>query len=306
MIQLKSILKRETKLKLSVEDRIFYSVVNGILVFCLLIVAVPLLNVISSSLSSAEAVVGGRVFLWPVDFTLDAYKAVIHEKDVMTGYANTIVYTVVGTVWNIFMTLIAAYPLSRDDLPGKKYIMYFFTFTMLFNGGLVPTYLLYKNLGLVDNRLVMIIPGALSVYNMSVVISFFKTSLPHELLEAAEIDGCSDIKFFAGFAVPLAKPVIAVIALYYGVSHWNAYFQPMIYLQDQAKYPLSLVLKEILAANMFSQEVMSVEEMQAAGQASEEVLKYALIILSSLPIWCIYPVVQKFFVKGVMVGSLKG
>ncbi len=298
--------KNKNEIKSLPSDRLLNVVVNIFLFAALIIVAVPMLNIIASSLSSSEAVVSGRVFIWPVNASLNGYKSVLQEKSVMVGYYNTLIYTVFGTVINIFFTLIAAYPLSRDDLPGKPWLMFLFTFTMMFGGGLIPTYLLNKSLGLVNNRLVMMIPNAISVYNMTVVITYFKNSIPGELLEAAHIDGCSDIKYFCRIAVPLAKPVIAVITLYYAVGHWNAFFDAMIYLNEKSKYPLSIALRDILVSSKFMAEGASYETLQATSQSSEEVLKYSLIIVSSLPVWCAYPFVQRYFVKGVMLGSIKG
>mgnify|MGYP004514069527 CR=1 FL=1 len=298
--------KNINQIKRSPGDNIFNIIVNIFLFLALLVVAIPMMNILSSSLSSSEAVISGKVFIWPVDFSLDGYRAVIHEKSIFTGFYNTVIITVFGTIINIIMTLIAAYPLSRKDLPGKGMFMFMFTFTMMFSGGLIPSYLLNKSLGLINNRLVMMIPGAIGVYNMTVVITYFKTSIPGELLEAAHIDGCSDFKYFYKIAVPLAKPVIAVITLYYAVGHWNTYFDAMIYLNEKSKYPLSIVLRDILVSSKFSAEVTSYETMKATGQSSEEVLKYSLIILSSLPVWCAYPFAQKYFVEGVMLGSIKG
>lgn len=298
--------KNKNEIKSLPVDRMLNVVVNIFLFLALVIIAVPMLNIIASSLSSSEAVISGRVFIWPVEASLNGYKAVLQEKSVMVGYYNTLIYTVFGTIINIFFTLIAAYPLSRDDLPGKPGLMFLFTFTMMFGGGLIPTYLLNKSLGLVNNRLVMMIPNAISVYNMTVVITYFKNSIPGELLEAAHIDGCSDIKYFYKIAVPLAKPVIAVITLYYAVGHWNAFFDAMIYLNEKTKYPLSIALRDILVSSKFMAEGASYETLQATSQSSEEVLKYSLIIVSSLPVWCAYPFVQRYFVKGVMLGSIKG
>ena len=299
-------MKHKTALKNSPGDSVFYGISNTALVLVLLLVAIPMLNIIASSLSSTAAVITGRVFVWPVEFSLDGYKAVLRESDVITGYMNTILYAVVGTIVNLIVTVLAAYPLSRKDLPGKRALTFLFTFTMMFNGGMIPTYLLIKNLGLINNRLVMILPTALSVYNMIVVTTHFRTALPGELLESAQIDGCSDFKFLWSIAIPLSKSVLSVVALFYAVGHWNAFFDAMLYLKDKAKYPLAIVLRDILVNSKFSSEVTSYEAMVASGQGSQEVLKYALIVISSLPLWCAYPFLQKSFVNGVMLGSLKG
>lgn len=299
-------MKKKLRIKTCASDRVFYTITNTVLVFVLLLVAIPMMNIISSSMSSTAAVITGRVSVWPVEFSLDGYKAVLKESDVLLGYINTIIYTFFGTAVNLIVTLIAAYPLSRKDLHGRRILTFLFTFTMMFSGGMIPTYLLIKNLGLLDNRLVMILPGALSVYNMIVMMTYFKTSVPDELLESAQIDGCSDFKFLCRIAIPLSKAVIAVIALFYAVGHWNAFFDAMIYLNDKSKFPLAIVLRNILVNNKFSAEVTNYEAMVASGQGSQEVLKYALIIVASLPIWCVYPFLQKSFEKGIMIGSIKG
>ena len=241
-----------------------------------------------------------------MDFSLEGYKAVFSNDDIITGYMNTIFYTVCGTFVNVCVTVIAAYPLSRKDLVGQNFFAFLFSFTMLFSGGMIPNYLLMKDLHLLNTRWVMIIPGALSVYNMLVVKTFFQSSIPGELLEAAQIDGCSDAKYFFKILLPLSKASIAVITLYYAVSHWNSYFNALMYLDDRTKIPLQLVLREILVSNKISGEMIYDQELLEAKQNLSELLKYSLIVVSSLPIICVYPFVQKYFVKGVMVGSVKG
>ena len=220
---------------------------------------------------------------------------------------NSIIYTVSGTVLSIALTLLAAYPLSRDDFRGKKFFTILFVFTMMFNGGLIPTYLLVKNLNLTDTMWAVILPTAVSAYNMIVARTFFKQSIPKEMLEAAEIDGCTDFRFFWKIVLPLSAPIVAVLCLWVAVGLWNSYFNPMIYINSESKYPLQLVLRKILLMSQVDFTTASVDpEKLAKNQYLSEMLKYGTIVISSLPLMIIYPFVQKYFVKGVMIGSVKG
>lgn len=298
--------RSKNKVKTSREDKIYYAVSGIVVMLVLICVLYPLIYIVSASFSSGSAVLGGKVFLWPVDFSLDGYLAVFKNRDILVGYANTIFYTVVGTAFNLCMTLIAAYPLSRRDLIGRDYFAFFFSFTMMFSGGIVPNYLLMRDLHLLNTRWALIIPGAISVYNMLVVKTFMQNSIPQELLEAAQMDGCSDTKYFFKVVLPLSKASIAVITLYYMVAHWNSYFNALMYLDDRSMIPLQLVLREILVNNTINSDMFMDPELMEAKQGVAELLKYSLIIVSSLPILCVYPFVQKYFVKGVMVGSVKG
>lgn len=296
----------ETKVKLCREDRIYYAV-SGVITFLIVIfVMYPLIYVVSASFSSGSAVANAKVILWPVDFSLEAYRTVFENRDVMTGYKNTIIYTVCGTMLNVCMTLLAAYPLARKDFPGRNVFAFIFSFTMMFNGGMIPNYLLIKDLHLLNTRGAMILPGAIAVYNMLVVKTFMQSSIPGELLEATQIDGGSDTAYFFKIVLPLSKASIAVITLYYAVSHWNSYFNALMYLDDRKLIPLQLVLREILVKNQVNADMVYDVEQQAAKQNMAELLKYALIVVSSVPIMCVYPFVQKYFVKGVMIGSVKG
>jgi multiple sugar transport system permease protein/putative aldouronate transport system permease protein len=288
-------------------DRTFYTVNDAILLLALLVVLYPLVYIFSASFSSPDAVLTGRVRLFPVDPSLEGYRAVFRHHLIMTGYANTIFYTVAGTTVNVVMTIMAAYPLSRKDLQGRNLLMFLFSFTMLFSGGLIPMYVLMRSLGLLDNRLAMILPQAIGIWNLIIARTFFQQTIPPELHEAAEMDGCSDFYFLWKVVVPLSKAIIAVLVLFYGVFHWNAFFNAFIYLDDTAKYPLQLVLREILILNEMSGDMMVVDpelEEQMLGLAN--LLRYSLIVIASLPVWLVYPFVQKQFVKGVMIGSLKG
>lgn len=294
-----------TKTAIGKEDKRFYRIVNLILGLLVVTVLFPIVNVLACSFSSGDAIVSGKVLLWPVEATLENYKAVFKEQDILTGYANTIFYTVVGTAINIVMTLLAAYPLSRRNLAGKNVIMMLFAFTMLFNGGLIPNYLLMKSLGILNTRWVMVLPGAIAVYNMVICRTFFATSLPEELWEAAQVDGCTDFKYFLKVALPLSKAVIAVIGLYYAVAHWNAYFNAFLYLNKSSLYPLQIVLKEILISNTVDPNTI-LDADSASSLNMVEGLKYACILVACVPVWCIYPFIQKYFVQGVMIGAIKG
>jgi putative aldouronate transport system permease protein len=288
------------------EDKVLYFIVYLSLTLFTLAVMYPLVYILSSSFSSGRAVSTGRVILWPIEPTLRGYAAVFQHKHVLTGFRNTIFYTVAGTFINIVMTLIAAYPLSRRDLMYKKFYMFLFVFTMFFSGGLIPSYLLMTQLGLINTVWAMIIPGAVSVYNMIVTRTFFMTSVPYELLESAQIDGCSDTRYFFTILLPLSKAVIAVITLFYAVGHWNSYFSALIYLNNSELYPLQLNLRSVLIASRIQPSDMMDPEMLASIQGLADILKYSLIVVSTLPILVVYPFAQKYFIKGVMVGSIKG
>lgn len=249
----------------------------------------------------------GRVRLLPVEFTFDSYKAVFKYQSIWSGYKNSVIYTIVGTLISIVFTLFAAYPLSRDDFRGQKLFTGLFLFTMMFSGGLIPTYLLVRNLKLIDTMWAIVLPGAVSAYNMIVARTFFKQTIPKELMEAAEMDGCSDFKFFSRIVIPLSTPIVAVLCLWVAVSLWNSYFNPMIYINSEDKYPLQLVLRRILLMSQVNLNSSSVDpQVIAKNQYLSEMLKYGTIIISTLPLMVIYPFVQKYFVKGVMIGSVKG
>ena len=264
-----------------------------------------MIYVVSASVSSGTALMAGEVWLFPKDITFLGYKTILQYKNVWIGYRNTIFYTVIGTFINVVMTLLCAYPLTRNNLMGRKQIMMLFTFTMLFSGGMIPNYILMKKLHLLNTVWVMIIPGALSVYNMIVTKTFIQSSIPEELLEASKIDGCDDIRYFFTILLPLSKAVIAVISLWYAVGHWNAYFNAFLYLTDKELYPLQIFLKEILIQSKVNSELMD-PEVALAMQNLQLILKYGMIVISTLPIFCLYPFAQKYFVKGVMIGSVKG
>lgn len=288
-------------------DRGFYAVNDTILLVALLVVLYPLIYIFSASFSSPQAVTAGQVRLWPVDFSLAGYEAVFRHHLIMSGYANTIFYTATGTLLNVTMTIMAAYPLSRPDLQGRGVIIFLFSFTMLFSGGLIPMYVLMRNLGLLNNRLAIILPPAIGIWNLIIARTFFQQTIPRELHEAAVMDGCSDFVFLFKIVLPLSKAIIAVLVLFYGVMHWNSFFNAFIYLDDAEKYPLQLVLREILVLREMTGDMMNTDpELQEQMLGLANLLRYSLIIVASLPVWIVYPFVQKQFVKGVMIGSLKG
>ncbi|MCR8629967.1 carbohydrate ABC transporter permease [Paenibacillus radicis (ex Xue et al. 2023)] len=286
-------------------DKMFTILISILSFIILLAVSYPLIYVISASFSSPGALMSGRVWLLPVEPGLEGYKAVVAYKNVWTGYANSLFYTIIGTCINVVLTIAAAYPLSRKDLSGRKFILLLFTFTMIFSGGMIPTYLLVKDLGLLNTRWALLIPNALSVFNVIVAMSFFRSNIPDELLESAKIDGCSNFRFMTSIVLPVSGAIIAVISLFYAVDHWNSFFDALLYLSDKNKYPLQIFLREILLLNTSDNLTLDVAD-QNQRLYLNELLKYSLIIFASLPLIITYPFVQKHFVKGVMIGSLKG
>jgi putative aldouronate transport system permease protein len=287
-------------------DKVFTIMNYLILTLFTVSVLYPLVVVLSNSLSSPVAVGAGRVWLWPVEISLDGYYKVFEYKKVWIGFANSIFYTVIGTAVNILFTLLAGYPLSRADFYGRNVFMSLFVFTMIFHGGIIPTYMVVKELGLVNTRWAMIIPGALAVWNVIITRTYFKTTIPNEMLESAQMDGCSDMRFLFRMVIPLSAPIIAVNALFYAINHWNTYFHAMIYLSNAQLFPLQLFLREILVLSQITPDMLDQVNDAAKLEGMADVLKYALIVVSTLPLMLIYPFVQKHFVKGMMIGSLKG
>jgi len=295
-----------SKIRESQGDRLFIFGIYALLTAVLLVILLPLLYIVSSSFSSPQAVVSGRVWLFPVEFTLDGYTAVFRNPQIGTGYMNSLIYAVAGTTINVVMTVMLAYPLARKTFYGRNVIMVLLIITMIFEGGLIPYYLLVKNLQLLDTRWAMILPGALAVFQVIVARTFFQTTIPDELAEAAELDGCNDIRFILRIVLPLSKPILAVMSLMYAVGHWNAYFDALIFLRSADLFPLQIVLRNILILNTIDPTMMSNVDIFLAQQGLKDLLKYSLIVVASLPVLIIYPFVQKYFVKGVMIGSLKG
>jgi multiple sugar transport system permease protein/putative aldouronate transport system permease protein len=287
-------------------DRVFYTHVNAAMAIALVVVLYPLIYVLSSSFSSTEAILGGKVILWPVQPGVDGYRTVFQYSTVLTGYRNTAVYTTLGTLVNVCLTMVCAYPLSRKDLPFRGFFMFLFTFTMYFGGGLIPNYILMRDLNLIDRVPAVIVPGAISVYNMIIARTFIQNTIPSEMLEAARVDGCSDARYFFRMVLPLSKAIIAVIALYYAVGHWNAWFDAFIYLNSRELYPLQLVLREVLIANQVNTDLILDADRRLKMQGMADLMKFSLIVVSSVPVMCLYPLAQKYFIRGVMIGSLKG
>ena len=294
------------KIKNPMEDRILYFVVYTVIILFLLVILYPIIFIISASFSEGSEVQLGRVYLWPVKPTLEGYRAVFSHRNIMTGYRNTILYTLGGTLINVVVTVLCAYPLSRRDMPMRGFFVFLFVFTMFFGGGLIPTYLLVNSLGMVNTFWALLIPGAMSVYNMIITRTFFQNGVPHELLEASQIDGCSDARYFFSILLPLSQAVISVISLYYAVAHWNSYFSALIYIRDKQLQPLQLILRSILLSTRVSLTEFEDPDLLEGKIGLEFLVKFALIVVSSAPIMCLYPFVQKFFAKGVMLGSVKG
>lgn len=290
----------------SVPDRIFLTVVYVFLILVLLVVLYPLIFIVSSSFSSTTAVISGQVWLFPVEPTLLGYKAVFNNKQIWIGFYNSFFYSTVGTLVNVTLTVMMGYALSRKSFYGRQLMMMILVFTMLFSGGLIPTYLTVKNLGLIDTRWALIIPQAMAVWQVIIARTFFQSSIPDELAEASELDGCSDFAFMLKVVLPLSKPIIAVLFLMYAVGHWNSYFDGLLYLSSASKFPLQIYLRNILIMNTVDATMMSNIKTFSDRQGLQNLLKYSLIVISSLPVLVIFPLVQKHFVKGVMVGSLKG
>lgn len=301
-------MKKNTKGRISVSrgDRLLYVIVDLILIAVLIAVAYPIIYVISSSFSSRSAVGSGRVLFLPVEFSLDGYKLVFSYSSVWTGLRNSLFYTFFGTALNMILTVLAAYPLARPKFQGRNIYMAFFLATMIFSAGLIPKYILISGLGLTNTPWVMILNGAISVYNMIIVRTFFRSSIPGELYEAAYIDGCSEFHCFWRIVMPLSKAVLSVVTLYYIVGHWNSYFNAMLYLRNPKLQPLQLVLRDILVSSKVDLTQIQDSELIANAAGMTDVLKYALIVVSSVPVCVIYPLVQKYFKKGVMIGSVKG
>lgn len=292
--------------KCTISDTIFNILLYGFIWFATLVILYPLIYIVSASFSTPQEVVAGNVWLFPVKPSLLGYEAVFKNPRIMMGFTNSFIYMIAGTSINILFTVLAAFPLSRKEFFGRNIFMALFVFTMLFSGGLIPTYLLVKNLGIYNTRWAMIIPSAMSVWNVIITRTYFKTNIPDEMYEAGYIDGCSDLRFLAIIVLPLSAPIIAVNVLYYGVANWNTYFNALIYLRTQKLHPLQIVLREILVLNTVSPEVLKDYDIALRRQGLVEVIKYSVIVVASVPVLCLYPFIQKYFVKGVMIGALKG
>lgn len=292
--------------KPSLGDRLFDLVNHLLLLLVLLVVLYPLVFVASASVSNPEAVLNGEVWLWPKELSFTGYEKVFANGDIVRGYGNTILYTAVGTLVNVTLTIMAAYPLSRKDFYGRHAITALFVFTMFFSGGLIPTYLLVKNLGMVNTMWALIIPNAVAIWNIIIMRTFFQQSIPLEVQESAQMDGCGNLQILWRIVLPLSLPILAVMVLFYSVAHWNAYFQALIYLTDRSKYPLQLILREILIQSNMREMLQTNEESLAKSIMEAESIKYAVVIIANLPVLLLYPFLQRYFVKGMVIGAVKG
>lgn len=297
-------MRTTTSIRESAGDRLFMIVIYTILTLVLIAVIYPLIYILSSSISSPSAVTSGKVWLWPVDISFKGFETLFHTPQIVTGYGNSLFYTAAGTLISVALTVMIAYPLSRKTFFGRSAIMMMITFTMIFSGGLIPTYMVVRGLHLIDTRWALLIPNAIWVWQVIIARSFFMSSIPEELIEASEIDGCSDLRFMRSVVIPLSKPILAVLVLMYAVGQWNAYFDALIYLKSAHLFPLQLILRSIIIQNN-SSGVMDAMKMVERQQLAE-LLKYALIVVATLPVLIIYPFVQRFFVQGMLVGSVKG
>lgn len=292
--------------KQSTGDKVFEVVVIVLLALVCLVVLYPLIYIFSASISKAEDVLSGEMWLLPTSFSFVGYSKIFDNPEILSGYVNTIVYTVVGTAINLAMTIMAAYPLARRDFAGRNVITGLFVFTLFFSGGLIPSYLVVKELGMLNTMWALIIPGAVSVWNIIIMRTFFQSSIPDEIQESASIDGCSNLQTLWRIVLPLSMPIIAVMILFYSVGHWNAYFNALIYLSDRDKYPLQLFLREILLQGEMDTMVGAGDTTHAKTVMDTASIRYAIVIVANLPVLLLYPFLQKYFAKGVMVGAIKG
>lgn len=287
------------------KDVVFDVILYTICALLLIVILYPLWFIIIASFSDPSAVAGGHVWLWPVGFTLEGYQELLRQPQVWLGYRNTIAYTVVGTLIALAVNIPAAYALSRKDLRGRKGLMGLYVFTMFFSGGLIPIFLTVQQAGLYNTFWVLVLPFSVSAYNIIVARTFFETSLPPDLWDAAQIDGCGNLRFFFTMALPLSKAVISVIALWTAVGQWNSYFNALIYIRDENLYPLQLIMRNILITNQ-NFAALGTGEAAMIAMRRANLVRYAMIIVATVPIMCVYPFIQKYFDQGVMIGAVKG
>lgn len=289
-------------------DRVFDTVNFLLLLALCLVVLYPLYFVLIASISDPNVVNKGQVIFYPKGITLLGYQKLLQDKGIFSGYANTFFYTFFGTLLDVAVTTCGAYALSRKDLVGRGALMKYFIFTMYFSGGLIPLFIQINNMGLYNTRWVLVVLGTVSVYNLIIAKTFFETTIPDEMLEAARLDGCSDLRFFASMVLPLSTAVIAVLVVYYGVGHWNQYFNALIFVSRQEYYPLQIVLREILIQSRQTEAIVTEGQIADLLEKNKyaELIKYGVIVVSSLPVMVLYPFAQRFFVKGVMLGAVKG
>lgn len=296
--------QRVTRIKDPLVDRVFMIAVYVLLTTFLLAVLLPLLYILASSFSSPLAVSSGRVSFWPIDFTLEGYERALGDSTIIAGFANSLFYTGVGTFVSLALTVAIAYPLSRKDFWGRSGITLAVIFTMLFAGGIIPTYLVVQQLGLLDTRWALILPQAVGVWQVIIAVVFFRSSIPDELYEAAQLDGASDLRFLWTIVLPLSKPLLAVVALMYAIYQWNSYFDALLYIRDPGLYPLQLVLRNVLILNQATPGMDA--SAQIERQQLADLLKYSLIVISTVPVMLFYPFVARYFNKGIMLGAVKG
>lgn len=293
--------------KLSFADKIFYIICTLWLSLAGLVVLYPLVYALACSFSSTEAIMQGRVFLYPVDVSLRAYGAVFEHELIVSGFLNSLLYVGGGTIVAVTLLVLAAYPLSRRDLPDRKLFQVFFVVTMFFNGGIIPNYILMRNLHLIGSRWSLIVGFLFSCYNMIIVRSYFMNSLPSGILDAAHIDGCGDFRFFVTIAIPLSMPVISVMILFNAVMIWNEYFRAMLYLTRAQTYNFQIVLRNVLFIAQMPPEMVAAMDPNASDAARTmlQQLRYAVLIVGALPMMTLYPFIQKYFIRGMLIGSLK-
>ncbi len=301
-------MQQQSKVSQTRNDQIFGFFNTILIIFITVITLYPLIYVLSASISSPASVTSGRMWLWPVEITWEGYKRIMQNSEIWMGYKNTIIYTVVQIAVSLFTTLPAAYALTVKPLPGRKLVVFAFSVTMFFSGGMIPLYVICRNLGIVNTMWAVILPSATSMWYIILTRTFYQSTIPHELEEAAEIDGCTPFGTFLRIVMPLSAPIIAVMALYFGVARWNSYFGEMIFFRDRELYSLQLFLREILIVAEFSEENTSnADAITMAEQIRiSSIIKYATMIVATIPLIAAYPFIQRYFVKGVMIGSIKG
>lgn len=297
-------MKRYSSGRVSRGDHLINAVMYMLILISVLLCTYPVWFALVASFSDPTYVNTGELLLWPKGTHLTGYKMVLEDWRILTGYKNTLLYTVFGTMLGLIVSLAAGYSLSRKDLPGRRILMLLMVFTMFFHGGMIPTYLTVKNLGLINTRTVLIVIGSVSVYNIILIRTFFMSSIPSEMMEAAFIDGCSNTRFFFQFVLPLSKAIIAVIGLYLAVGYWNNYFNALLYVTDRTMHPLQLFLRDILISAQSTDIVDG--DLASEFKKNVQIVKYAVIVISTVPVMCLYPFLQKYFVQGVMLGSVKG
>ena len=301
---------KQIQIRHSFGERLYYALAGFFIIALLLLTVFPLYFSVIASFSTPNEVMLGKVLLWPVNFNTEAYELVLKNSNIWISYGNTIVYTILGTAISLVSTLTAAFVFSRKGLIGSRVCMLVILFTMYFSGGLIPNYFNIKNLGMLNTIWALVLPGAVSVYNLIIARTYIQTNIPEALGEASVIDGCTPMRYFIQIVIPLSAPIIGVLCLYSVVGHWNSYYSALIYLKDRSKYPLQLILREILvqskiSADDLTMDASAMEDAMAFLNLAES-LKYALVIVASVPMLILYPFLQKFFVKGIMIGSVKG